>query len=86
MRLHRPVPFTSRCAVLMCGAPLYCTGAVRRCAQQERCPPGPLQTMSDRLKALGKALVMDPERTKDPVDFVQRLLQVRGAGAAWQAR
>ena len=35
-----------------------------------------LQTMSDMLKAYGKALVLDPERTKDPVDFVQRLLQV----------
>jgi cullin 3 len=26
------------------------------------------------LRATGKALVEDPERTKDPVDFVQRLL------------
>ena len=29
------------------------------------------------LRATGKALVEDPERTKDPVDFVQRLLARR---------
>ena len=39
--------------------------------------------MSDRLKAVGKALVMDPERTKDPVDFVQRLLQVGWCACGW---
>jgi hypothetical protein len=34
------------------------------------------QTMGDHLKETGKALVMDPERQKDPVEWVQRLLQV----------
>ena len=30
--------------------------------------------MGDHLKETGRALVLDPERTKDPVDFVQTLL------------
>lgn len=30
--------------------------------------------ISEHLKASGKALITDPERTKDPVEFVQRLL------------
>ncbi len=33
--------------------------------------------MGDHLKETGKALVMDPERQKEPVEWVQRLLQVR---------
>ncbi|EFN52532.1 hypothetical protein CHLNCDRAFT_138949 [Chlorella variabilis] len=33
------------------------------------------QTMGDHLKEGGKALVLDPERQKDPVEWVQRLLQ-----------
>ncbi|KAL4421065.1 hypothetical protein ABPG77_001360 [Micractinium sp. CCAP 211/92] len=32
-------------------------------------------TMGDHLKETGKALVMDPERQKEPVEWVQRLLQ-----------
>jgi hypothetical protein len=31
--------------------------------------------MGDHLKDNGRALVTDPERTKDPVDFVHKLLQ-----------
>jgi hypothetical protein len=42
-----------------------------------------MQAMSDRLKGVGKALVMDPERTKDPVEFVQRLLQVAAGLVGW---
>lgn len=34
--------------------------------------------LGQHVRESGKALVMDPERTKDPVDFVQRLLTVRG--------
>ncbi len=30
--------------------------------------------LSEHLKSSGKALIMDPERTKDPVEFVHRLL------------
>ena len=37
--------------------------------------------MGDHLKETGKALVQDPERQKEPVEWVQRLLQV-GAGGA----
>ncbi|PSC70166.1 cullin 3 [Micractinium conductrix] len=33
------------------------------------------QTMGDHLKETGKALVMDPERQKEPSEWVQRLLQ-----------
>ena len=33
--------------------------------------------MGAHLREAGKAIVMDPERSKDPVEFVQRLLQVR---------
>ena len=33
--------------------------------------------MGDHLKETGKGLVMDPERQKEPVEWVQRLLQVR---------
>lgn len=32
------------------------------------------QVLGDHLKETGRALVQDPERTKDPVDFVQTLL------------
>lgn len=35
--------------------------------------------MGDHLKETGKGLVMDPERQKEPVEWVQRLLQVRPA-------
>lgn len=38
--------------------------------------------MGDHLKETGKALVMDPERQKEPSEWVQRLLQVR----RWVAR
>ena len=41
------------------------------------CVPCPAQTMGDHLKETGKGLVMDPERQKEPVEWVQRLLQVR---------
>jgi len=30
--------------------------------------------LSEHLKSSGKALIMDPERTKEPVEFVHRLL------------
>ncbi|MEW5303513.1 MAG: hypothetical protein WDW36_006197 [Sanguina aurantia] len=33
--------------------------------------------MSEHVKTAGKALVQDPERTKDPVEFVQSLLDMR---------
>lgn len=33
--------------------------------------------MGDHLKAAGSALVQDPESTKDPVDFVHRLLAMK---------
>lgn len=33
--------------------------------------------MSDHIKETGKALVADPEKGKDPVEFVQRLLDER---------
>jgi cullin 3 len=46
--------------------------------------------MCDHLKETGRGLVMDPERQKDPVEWVQRLLQVRaglpvhvGKGEVW---
>lgn len=35
------------------------------------------ETMSRHLRETGKLLVTDPERWKDPVDFVQRLLELR---------
>ena len=39
---------------------------------------GELRTvMSTHLKETGRSLVMDPERQKDPIDFVQRLLDIR---------
>ena len=33
--------------------------------------------MGEHLKSAGSALVQDPESTKDPVDFVQRLLAMK---------
>ena len=33
--------------------------------------------MGDHLKETGRGLVMDTERQKEPVEWVQRLLQVR---------
>lgn len=33
--------------------------------------------LSNHLRSVGRSLVMDPERGKDPVDFVQRLLELR---------
>lgn len=39
--------------------------------------------MGDHLKETGKALVMDPERQKEPVEWVQRLLQVGAVSPSW---
>jgi hypothetical protein len=46
-------------------------------------PPKPfnLQTMGGHLREVGKALVLDPERQKDPAEWVHRLLQVSRSGA-----
>lgn len=33
------------------------------------------QMLGDHIKDTGRALINDPERTKDPVDFVHKLLQ-----------
>ena len=39
--------------------------------------------LSEHLKSAGKALIMDPERTKDPVEFVHRLLSEKDKYDGW---
>jgi hypothetical protein len=41
------------------------------------------RSMGDAARSAGRALVLDPERTKDPVEFVLKLLEVGGGGCVF---
>lgn len=42
-----------------------------------------MQSMGDYLRETGRQLVLDPECTKDPVEFVERLLAEKDKYDRW---
>lgn len=71
----RQQPCTARSLRLLC-SPLQCSWDATIVSAAHRLTHGLvlMQSLGDHLRETGRQLVLDPERTKDPVEFVERLL------------